>query len=289
MDATPLGTAMGREVRASDITLDPEFRELLPRSAPDEQRALEEVLLRDGCREPLIVWPCAGRLLLLASYEQFPTLKQHRLPFRVVEQPLATRDEAELYIIKYQLAKKNLTTLGASYLRGLRYRAEKRPHGGDRSSAPARLTARQLRTAEALAAEFHVSAATIQRDGEFAAAVNAVAAICGEDVKPWILARGAKLTCGMVLGLAEMEPEEQRAVVAVLQENGRMPRSWRNHGRPATITLPSEPVELARELVRKRGRAWAEAVAAALISVLGGGDGQPSTGPAPGVFWGKMG
>jgi N6-adenosine-specific RNA methylase IME4 len=39
-----------------EITIDPEFKALIPPLAADELRQLEENILRDGCRDPLVVW-----------------------------------------------------------------------------------------------------------------------------------------------------------------------------------------------------------------------------------------
>src|SRR5438034_10699933 len=46
-------------VEPAAIVLDAEFQHLVPGPAPEEQALLEEALHRDGCREPLVVWPCA--------------------------------------------------------------------------------------------------------------------------------------------------------------------------------------------------------------------------------------
>jgi hypothetical protein len=258
-------------VNPADILLDPEFATLLPPSAPEEEKALQEALFRDGCREALVVWPWQGRLILLVGYEQFPLLRLYRLPFTVVEKACASRADARMFIIQDQLARKNLTPLAVSYLRGLRYLADKQPHGGDRRSAAAGPVLRQRKTAEALAEIFHVDAATIRRDGEFAAAVNALAAACGEDVKRLILSRGAKLSRCQVLKLGKLPAEELRAVVTYVKQTGHVPRSWANHGVAATITLPSDPEALAKELVRRCGAEYAGRVAAALAAVLAQG------------------
>jgi hypothetical protein len=134
----PAGAETGRPARAADITLDDEFADLLPPLAPEERAQLESGLFVHGCREPLVVWRCQGRRILLTGYEQFRLLRVYDLPFRVLDKEFATRAEACLFIIKDQLARRNLSPLGVSYLRGLRYQAEKRPHGGDRRSPAAR-------------------------------------------------------------------------------------------------------------------------------------------------------
>jgi hypothetical protein len=145
--------------------------------------------------------------------------------------------------------------------------AEKPPHGGDRRRQAARLGPLRRRTAQALAEAFHADAATIRRDGAFAAAVNRIAANCGADVKPWILSRGAKLTRALVLALDKLPLEEQRHVVTALKETGELPQEWCDDGEPETITLPNEPRALAPEPLSRRGRASAEEVATPVIGL----------------------
>ena len=38
------------------LKIDPEFQSLIPPLSPDEFRQLEENILKDGCRDPLVYW-----------------------------------------------------------------------------------------------------------------------------------------------------------------------------------------------------------------------------------------
>jgi ParB family chromosome partitioning protein len=44
------------ETNEMQITIDPEFKALIPPLAPEELAQLEANILRDGCRDPLVVW-----------------------------------------------------------------------------------------------------------------------------------------------------------------------------------------------------------------------------------------
>lgn len=39
-----------------EFTIDPEFRDLLPRLSPDERERLVTEINANGCRDPLVVW-----------------------------------------------------------------------------------------------------------------------------------------------------------------------------------------------------------------------------------------
>ena len=42
-----------------NIQIDSEFQALIPPLSAEERAQLEANLLADGCRDPLVVWPCA--------------------------------------------------------------------------------------------------------------------------------------------------------------------------------------------------------------------------------------
>ena len=84
---------------------------------------------------------------------------------------IKTREEAKLWIISNQLARRNLTPDQMSYLRGVRQNIEVGEHGGDRKSRYQNDTMKG-RTREKLAKEYKVSQATIARDAKFALAVD---------------------------------------------------------------------------------------------------------------------
>jgi hypothetical protein len=96
------------------------------------------------------------------------------------------------WMINNQLGRRNVTADQASYLRGKRYNAEKRPddgHGDQKSGGHSGLP----KKAEELAEEFKVSERTIRRDGDFAAAMDVVARIGGEKVRKEILSRESRV------------------------------------------------------------------------------------------------
>ncbi len=126
---------VGRRAEPRDILLNRRFADLLPPPADGTRRLTEENLVRDGCREPLIVWRRENLRILLIGYDLFPFLKLHRVPFRIIEKSFASFEAASKFVVQYYLERNRLTPLQASYLRGLRYHDDKQWHGGDRRSA----------------------------------------------------------------------------------------------------------------------------------------------------------
>jgi hypothetical protein len=253
--------------------VDPEFAGLIPPPAAEEQAQLEQNLLAEGgCRDALVVWQ--GYNLLLDGHHRLDLCRRHGLPYRTREVALPDREAAFAWVIANQLGRRNVTPKSASWLRGLRYNAEKQGHGGRRQRDGSSVQNAHLKTDERLAAEYKVDPSTIRRDGKFAEQVQAVAATCGDQARKLLLSEEAKLSRQEVADLAGMEADEQRQVVAELTQTKKEGRKQTAKRRTATkgketLTVPVAPEALAEALLRNLGRPRAAKVHAALGRLLG--------------------
>ena len=158
-------------------TIDEEFRSLIPPLTAEERATLEENLLRDGCLEPLIVW--AEQYVLLDGHHRKEICDEHGIHYEIREISLPDRGAAADWIDAHQLGRRNLTPEQMSLLRGRRYnrlkkaaRFEPGNDGGPGRGKTVPQFEGPFSTAESLAKEHGVSRATIERDGQFAAAVD---------------------------------------------------------------------------------------------------------------------
>jgi hypothetical protein len=157
---------------SDDIRIDPEFEGLIPPLSCGELAELHRLLDAEGCRDALVVWK--SERILVDGHNRIRYCRDKGYPFPVVEREFPNRDAVKAYIILEQLGRRNLSAAAESYLRGTRYNAEKKPHGGARVAEGASAHAAHLKTGQALGAEFGVDPATIRRDGKFAEAVDAI-------------------------------------------------------------------------------------------------------------------
>lgn len=154
----------------TEIAIDQDFRALIPPLSDDERAQLEANLLRDGCRDPLVLW----NRVLLDGHNRYDICRTHGLTFGTLAIDLPDRQAAEDWIDSNQLGRRNLTPDQASLLRGRRYNRTKKPVGVrgveklDQNDPTS--------TAEKLATQHGVSAPTIKRDGQFATAVETLKA-----------------------------------------------------------------------------------------------------------------
>jgi len=151
-----------------DIIVDAEFAALIPPLSAEERQQLEEnIVEHGGARDPLVVWASKWTLTLLDGHNRYQICTRLALPFDVHELRFKAREEAEDWIDRNQLGRRNLDSRQMSLLRGRRYNRTKKP------GRPSEKPGQNVRvSADTLAAEHGVDEKTIRRDGKFAEAVE---------------------------------------------------------------------------------------------------------------------
>jgi N6-adenosine-specific RNA methylase IME4 len=91
-----------------ELLIDAEFRRLIPPLSAEERQQLEENVLRDGCRDPLVVWR-NGRDILLDGHNRYEICTRHSIAFQVQSVQVESRERAKLWIEENQLGRRNLT------------------------------------------------------------------------------------------------------------------------------------------------------------------------------------
>lgn len=192
------------------LRIDPELRALIPPLTEEEKRLLEESIVSEGCRDPLVVWGD----VLIDGHNRYDICTRRDVPFRVVQREFADKHEAKDWIIRNQLGRRNLTPEQRSYLIGKQYQERKRAQGGTGANQYTReQTPQSEGTAQKIAAENKVSRATVERAAQFALAVDTIARNVGEEVREKILSREVPLTAKDVQKVARLEPEKQKAII----------------------------------------------------------------------------
>ncbi len=88
-----------------DIRIDPEFRELIPPLIEEDRKKLEESLLKDGCRDALVVWDG----ILVDGHNRYEICQKLNIPFKTTDMTFSDRNECMLWMIKNQLSRRNLS------------------------------------------------------------------------------------------------------------------------------------------------------------------------------------
>lgn len=87
-----------------DIRIDKEFQALIPPLAAEERKQLEENILAEGCRDPLVVW----NGVIVDGHNRHEICTRNKVKFRTVEMQFDSREDAKIWIIKNQFGRRNL-------------------------------------------------------------------------------------------------------------------------------------------------------------------------------------
>lgn len=88
------------------LTVDEEFQSLIPPLSDDERRQLEENILQDGIRDPLVVWQ--GHGIIVDGHNRYSIATKHGLPFKTREIAFTDRDAVKLWIVQNQFGRRNV-------------------------------------------------------------------------------------------------------------------------------------------------------------------------------------
>lgn len=89
-----------------DVKIDDEFRDLIPPLTDEEYSDLENEILSDGVRHPLVVWE--GHDILVDGHNRLSICRKHDLTFDVEERKFESREDVKIWIIRNQLGRRNL-------------------------------------------------------------------------------------------------------------------------------------------------------------------------------------
>lgn len=122
------------------IRIEPELQTLIPPLSADEYTQLERNVVKEGIRDPLVVWTQAdGNSVLIDGHNRFAIAESHP-GMKYETKPIVFKDmeEAKLWIINNQLGRRNLPKFDRVTLedkkREILARQAKKNIGGDHKS-----------------------------------------------------------------------------------------------------------------------------------------------------------
>jgi len=161
------------------LRIDESIRRVLMPLRDDELQLLEQSVLAEGIRDPLVVWRRGGELILLDGHHRYELATQHGLDFSVVEMELEDESHAVQWVLRNQLARRNLTDEQRTLLMGRLYNQVKLEPLQKLSVSGVKFTPEtgSHATARHVGSMFGVSEKTVRNAAEFAEVVDALAEI----------------------------------------------------------------------------------------------------------------
>jgi N6-adenosine-specific RNA methylase IME4 len=214
---------MNSEVEPIDVVIDERLRSYMRRLRPEEFSQLEENILQNGCRDPLVLW----NGVLIDGHNRYEICSKHGLPFFYENVEFEDFDEAVAWIEENQLGRRNLTADEFAYHIGRKYERAKKAHGGDRKSEDAKSSGNfchlmaadrdlsggkncHAKTAGRIASEHGLSARNVRNAAEFAKNVDTIADTLGHEARVDILSGVGSPTRADVAEVAEKVTEGLR-------------------------------------------------------------------------------
>ncbi len=90
---------------AHELVIDEEFKSLIPPLLPEAYSGLEASIITEGCRDAIIIW---GNIII-DGHNRYRICTAHNVPYKTKSMEFASRDEARLWMLHNQLARRNLT------------------------------------------------------------------------------------------------------------------------------------------------------------------------------------
>ena len=162
--------------------IDPEFKRLSVPLSPEEERRLENSLIREGCKEPITVWHGC----ILDGHKRYEICNYEEIEFEVQEMDFPTREEAVIWVCRERMKSLPIESVMYRYLGGRRYACEKKRYQNIRKERrKLELETGIAQSAEGLpggrvsiplAQELGVNRTTIEKYGTFAENMEEIAA-----------------------------------------------------------------------------------------------------------------
>ncbi|MCD6459816.1 hypothetical protein J7L67_04015 [bacterium] len=192
------------------MIIDQDFKKLIDPLIDKEFNGLEQKILREGFKEPVIIWKEEN--ILLDGHNRVKICKAYKIPYTERYISLPSRNAAINWIIDNQLSRRNLSPNQAAYLRGKKYLAEKQTHGGQLpKKGVVTVTTPFGKTRDKVARETGVSHKTITNDANYAQAVDKISdKLDASKVK----AEPRK----DVIALSKKPVEEQKQIIEIVKE-----------------------------------------------------------------------
>ena len=86
------------------MKIDKEFEQLIPPLAEEEYKRLEASIVKEGCRDALVLWDDT----LVDGHNRYRICQEHDIAFQTVRRDFADRNAVKLWMLNNQLGRRNL-------------------------------------------------------------------------------------------------------------------------------------------------------------------------------------
>lgn len=190
------------------IIIKEELKNFIPPLSEEEFAQLEENILLEGCRDALILWKNGNEYVIVDGHNRYNICSHHNRDFKFELMNFQDIEEVKEWMINNQLGKRNIPETVKSYLRGQRYKLEKKDKIANlKQNSPKGQNVPSGNTAKKLAQEYKVSEKTIKRDQQYTLGIDKL--VENDNILKWqILNKDIDLPKNLVVELLEKTEKE---------------------------------------------------------------------------------
>jgi hypothetical protein len=212
------------ETTLPELIIDEELRDLIPRLVGEERKQLEDNIIKDGCRDAIVVWDEDGKKIIVDGMNRYEICRNRKIPFKINEKSFVSREEVHIWILDNQLGRRNLTAVQKTILIGKIYNKKKKSSLANLIQNKTEDAPRDQndlseeiykKTAILIGEQYGVSQPTVKRSGKFAEGIDIIIAKKPEK-KSELLSGKGPFTKKEVENLPNIPPEEQAEKVEQL-------------------------------------------------------------------------
>lgn len=149
-----------------EIQIDQEFKNLIPPLSSEEYSQLEQNIIKDGCRDPLVLWNDT----IVDGHNRYKICSDNNIEFQTILMDFDNREDVIEWMLYNQIGKRNAHANLMSYMRGRLYLQSKMGHSSEGNLKGQNVLSKT--TAQKISENTNVSDKTIMRDAKFAQAVD---------------------------------------------------------------------------------------------------------------------
>lgn len=87
-----------------EIIISEKFKTLMPPLSEEEYKNLEDSIVSEGCRDPLVLWNDT----LVDGHNRYEICQKHGIEFKTIQMEFDSEEDVEFWIIKNQLSRRNI-------------------------------------------------------------------------------------------------------------------------------------------------------------------------------------
>ncbi len=155
------------------LTIDEEFRSLIPPLSHEAYEALEDDIFNNGCKTPIVVW----QNKVIDNFFHYEICQKWEIPYTVSERDFSIRAEVISWICKKQLQDLTHPEETRRFLLGKYYEMEKEIFMYEETQAgnSSHIHSCQYKIASQIGKEYHMSTSTVYKYGIYTRAIEDIA------------------------------------------------------------------------------------------------------------------